>query len=460
MSGFFKSNWRFGLAGGLIAIVVCLATTMAWAGLPPGSITNQSSSSTFNNLPPWPTNGPITIEQALQRALARDTRVASLNAAVELARQQRLAATDIKDPELQGESRSIGHSESASSDNLDDSRVSLGVYVPNPWLTVPRVNARTADYKAAQADLNAAIWLVKCDVRRLFAQIDYLTNDLAYSADRVRWGGEILKAVQARVGQGAATAADLMTASRQYLQFQNDFDQTYHSYQLARRQLASLLDVAPESLELATNSVAPPSLPETGLTFQQAEAMAVRSRSDLAALCWRARAAESGYHEIRNERVPWFKEVKAGYLDNSADNSDKYWIGLTMDVPIFSWAKNHAASAALARANLASVAETNGLRQICQELHDALDELDQTRRQVARNDTTMKPLVTTMRHTLATLDSTPNIMPEQVAAAELDLVEALRFGLNTSWQYELALLNLERTLGGPIDQKSVVAPAP
>ncbi len=72
----------------------------------------------------------------------------------------------------------------------------------------------------------------------------------------------------------------------------------------------------------------------------------------------------------------------------------------------------------------------------------------------------MNPLVTTMRQTPAALKSTPNIMPEQVAAAELDLVEALRCGLNTRWQYDLALLNLERALGGPVDQNSVMAPAP
>ncbi len=45
------------------------------------------------------------------------------------------------------------------------------------------------------------------------------------------------------------------------------------------------------------------------------------------------------------------------------------------DVPIFSWTKNHAAEAALAKANLARVAETNELTLIRQELRDALDEL-------------------------------------------------------------------------------------
>ena len=123
-----------------------------------------------------------------------------------------------------------------------------------------------------------------------------------------------------------------------------------------------------------------------------------------------------------------------------------------MDIPIFSWTKNHAAAAARARANLASVDETNGWKLVRQELRDALDELDQTRRQQSRFDTSLSPLVSTMRQTLATLKSTPNIMPEQVAAAELQLVESLRFALNTRWQYQLAWLNLEQALGAPLRQ--------
>jgi outer membrane protein TolC len=349
MSALFKLNRTWGGAIWLLSSVLLFPATGARAGQPSAPASHDQHSTVPTNSPTGLPGTPLILEQALHRALACDSRITSLKAAVEIARQQRLAATDLKDPVLQAESRSDGHSESASSDDLDDSRISVGVSVPNPWLTVPRVNARTAGYEAARADLNAVTWLVRCDVRRLFAQLDYLTNDLAFGADRVRLNGEVLNAVQARAGQGAATASDLMTASRQYLQIQNDYDQTYHSYQLARRQMASLLEIPPESLELATNPVAQPSLPEPGLTFQQAEAMAAQSRSDLAALRWRAQAAESTYHETYNERLPWIKEVKAGYLDNSQNNSDRYWVGLAVDIPIFSWTKNHAADVALAQ---------------------------------------------------------------------------------------------------------------
>jgi hypothetical protein len=169
-------------------------------------------------------------------------------------------------------------------------------------------------------------------------------------------------------------------------------------------------------------------------------------------LRWRAEAAESTYHEIWNEKLPWIKEVQAGYEDNSGNASDKYWVGLAVDIPIFSWTKNHADDVALAKAALASVDLTNGIRLIRIDLRDAMDELDEARRQQARDDTSISPLIITMRQTLATLKNTPNIMPEQVAAAELQLVETLRLELETRWQYQLALFNLERIIGAPLSQ--------
>ncbi len=448
MFRFSRSICRFGGTIYLLSSVL----------LPCASVAPAEQWPTVAN-PPWSPGVPLTLEHATSRALACDPRILTLKAAVEVAREERLAATDLKDPMAKAESRTIGRPGTLDDGDLDDSRISLGVYVPNPWLMVPRVSARTADYRAAEADLNAATWLVRCDLRQLFAQLNYLTNDLLLTADRVRLSGEVLKATQAQVQQGAAAATDLMTASRQYLQFQNDFDQASHNYQLARQQLASLLNVAPGSFALATNAVLLAPLPQPGLDFEEAYARAFESRWDLVALRWRAVAAVSYYHEVRNQRVPWVKEVEGGYINDASRNSGGYWAGIAADIPIFSWTINHGADAALAKVELAGVSETNGFRLVGQQLHDALDEVDLTHGQVVRNDSTMTPLMTTMRQTVATLKATPNVMPEQVAAAELELVETLRFELNTRWQYEQAVLNLERVLGQSYPE-SVITPAP
>ena len=456
MSKLFKSSGCNPAAGWLLLVVLGIGATGVRAGWPPvpsGYNPPSATSAVSTNRPPWVPAEPLTVAVALRRAVLCDNNIASLKAAVEVAREQRRAASDFQDPILGLASRTYIRGESVASEDLDaESRLSVEFPVPNPWIIFPRVNARTADYEAAKAELEAAIWQVRCEVQKLFAQLDFLTNDLAFNADRVRLNGEVLSAMQARLKQGAATASELMGASRQYIQFQNELDQTSQSYQMARRQLAALLDIPPGSFELALNAVTPP--PEADLGFDEAEALADRSRYDLAALRWRAQAAESTFHEIRNERVPWLKDIQGGYLTKS----EAYWGGLAVNVPIFTWTINHAADAARAKANLASVGVTNGLALIRQELHDAVDQVDQTRREAARNDLNVKPLIANMRQALASLKNTPNVMPEQVAEAELQLVETLRFDLETHWQYQLSLFNLEQTLGVPLSRQKDPGP--
>jgi hypothetical protein len=59
-----------------------------------------------------------------------------------------------------------------------------------------------------------------------------------------------------------------------------------------------------------------------------------------------------------------------------------------------------------------------------------------------------------MRQSLAALKNNPQALPEQVAAAELQLVETLRFDLDSRRQYQVALLKLESTLGMPLSPQT------
>ena len=400
---------------------------------------------------------PLTVERAVERALVYNDQIATLKAAVEVARQSRRAATDIKDPEFQANSRTKANTGNTSQDEWDNSRISVGFFIPNPWLVVPRVDARTADLRAAEADLRAATWQVRCDVRRLFAEMDYLTNEMSLTEKLVDLNGRILQVVRSRADHGAATSSELIAATRHYLQVQDDLDQTRHRYRLAERKLAAWLNLPPESLRLATDASLSASLPESGITFDEAERVARQNRDDLAALHWRVIAAESTYHEARNVRLPWVKEVKAGYLDNVA--SEKWSVGLAVDVPIFSWTKNHADDEALAKEKLVAANETAGTRLVSQEIREAMDELDESRRQQARYDTDVAPLIAAMRQTLATLQSTPSVMPDQIAAVEVQLVESLRLDLGCRSRGRLARLNLERIIGSPLETvKPVSAP--
>ncbi len=354
----------------------------------------------------------------------------------------------------------------------DTWRMGARFFVPNPWLTAPRVSARKAELRAAQADERAARWLVECEARRLFAKLDYLTNDLALAGKLLCLDGDILRAAQARVEQHAATASDVVSAVQGRLQRQNDLDQIRRRFKLAQRGLAALLDMPVMSLQLATNAPAcAPRLPSPPISFAQARAAALQHRGDLDALRWRMLAAGSAFREARNLRLPWIKEITGDYRASSrhawgvdtpggaydepswiSDTSDldEWRVGLTIDIPIFSLVKNHVGEVLQAQYKLAGVNEAEGISRATCEIRDALDELDESLLQQSRYERELAPLAAEMRRTLEILGRTPNVMPEELAATEAQVVESLRLELRLRWQRELALIALESALGAPL----------
>ena len=239
------------------------------------------------------------------------------------------------------------------------------------------------------------------------------------------------------------------------MQAQNDLDLTRSRYRLVRRALAALLDLPPASMQIATNLAPLSMLSEFTGRLDLFESVALGCRGDLSALHWRALAARSAFHEARNERIPWIKNVTAWHRDPA----DEWWVGLAVTVPVFSWTKNHASDTLLAQDELAEVNEANGAKLVFREVRDASDELAERRSQQARNQSELMPLLAEMRQTLQALKNSPATMPLQVATTEAQILESARLELASRWQYQLALLNLERVIGEPLSAALGNAPA-
>jgi outer membrane protein TolC len=386
---------------------------------------------------------PVTVEGAIERAAACSTQIKALRAAVTVAIQRKSAATDIQDPEAVATWGKLDDDLGSPQNSNAYQGVGGRFYVPNPFLVMPRVSARTAELQAAKADLQAARWLVECNVRRLFAEINYLAEDTALAVDLLRQYGEILKDTRARAEHSAATASDVVTAVQRQLQTQNDLDLTRRRYQLAQRDLAALLDLPPASLQIATNASPSAPLQEAAIAFEPLQRLASECRGDLAALRWRTLAAKSAYREALNVRIPWIEHMDATHRDPA----NEWWVGVRVTLPVFSWTKNHAADALQAQYSLADVNETNGMQLVRREIRDAVEEADERQRQQRRNQSEIAPLIAEMRQTLELLKRTPNLMPAQVATTEAQIIESLRLDLGSRWGYQLSLLNLERAVG-------------
>jgi outer membrane protein TolC len=439
-----------------LALVSGCATRESAPGSAPAAAVPEHIPS--RTLQPTNSAGPLTLDEAIERAQICNSQLEALRGAVRVAKERRSAATDIPDPEALAAWGSVEDEFGGANDDSEkDSKWRAGfrVYVPNPFEMAPRASARTADVMAAKADLQAASWLVECDARRWSAELDFLAQDIALAQNLVDQTAEILRQARLRSQQGAATAVDVVAAAQRQLQAQNDLDSTRSRYRVVRRNLAALLNLPPASMQLATNPVPLSLLPESSVRLDSLESAALKCRGDLSALHWRALTAKSAFQEARNERIPWVKNVTAWHRDPA----DDWWVGLAVTVPIFTWTKNHASDALLAQDELAEINEANGVKLVYREVRDAMDELAERRNQQARNQGELMPLLAEMRETLQVLRNSPATMPLQVATIEAQILESARLELDSRWQYHLALLNLERAVGEPLSAALGNAPA-
>lgn len=397
---------------------------------------------------PAPT-GPLTLENAVERALGANPQLRTLRAAVAVAKQRRAAATDIPDPEATLAWGNFDEEWGATSlERTHDTEWRTGgrFKLPNPFLVGPRVSARTAEWVAARADLAVAAWRTECDVRRLFIEIDYCAQDTALAMELTRLNNEVLADARRRATQGVVTASEITSAAQRQLQVQNDLDQSRHRGLLARRELAALLNLPATSFELNGPGKRPESAIDDVRNLEQLELAALQQRYDIAALRWRALAANAAYREARNVRIPWLQDIDVSHRNPSSE----WWIKLGVSVPIFTWTKNHAIDVVRAESSLADVQEENGRLDAVREVRDAAADYAEQRRQQQQHQNEAGPLLNEMRQTLQLLKNTPNLMPAQTAVAEIQLDEALRLELAARWRFQLARLSLERAVGGPL----------
>jgi len=395
--------------------------------------------------------GPISVEAAIERATRCSPEVIALRAAVEVAKQRKSAASDIPDPEgimtwgkVQNDFEDLGDEGKGN----DGFRMGARFYIPNPFLMMPKVNAGSADYHAEMASLQAAKWLVESEVRRLYAEISYLAEDVGLTVELAHQYDLILQDERAREGQGATTASEIVSAVHRELQAQNDLDQAHFRWQTAQRELAGMLDLdlTATSLQLATNNHGFHPHSGSAIVSDQMEQIALQHRNDLVALHWRTLAAKSVYVEARNVRVPWVKDVEFTRRESDAE----WWLGIGINVPLFSWTINNADGVQRAELSLAEANEFNGRQAMRRQIRDAVDEFEVQRRQQERNEKDVTPLLSEMEQTLELLKRTTNVMPSQIAETEAQIDESLRLKLESDWLYQHAGLNLERAVGAPL----------
>ena len=219
-----------------------------------------------------------------------------------------------------------------------------GVYGSGKDAAHAQVRAATLDFSERRADLEA-------NVRRSYAQIAALTEEIALAEKSVETRRSVVQGIKDRVSHGASSRIDLSMALVSLARGEQERDLLV----LGRATEVTLLEALIGLPKGQSLSLSP------RLTSEKAEQARALNRPQLLADAARAEAAESTLAAERAKRWPWLA-LQARYRrrDQSTYPED-VTLGLELTLPIFDQNPGPIAAAEATRHALRDVAEAHRL---------------------------------------------------------------------------------------------------
>jgi len=197
---------------------------------------------------------------------------------------------------------------------------------PQPGVYGSVKDAARAQMRAVKADFSESRADLEANVRRSFAQIAALTEELALAEKSVETRRSVFQAIKDRVSHGASSRIDLSLVAISLARGEQERDLLMLGRATEVTQLEALVGLPPgQSLSLA------PRLTSEG----SQEARAASPRPQLQADAARTDAADLTLSAERAKRWPWLA-LQARYRKNDQSNyPDDVTVGLQVTLPIF-----------------------------------------------------------------------------------------------------------------------------
>jgi outer membrane protein TolC len=363
-------------------------------------------------------------------------------------------------------------------------RIALRLFLPNLWTAGPRADASRAAFAAAAAELSDAERRVRAEVKRRFAEILYLEQDLALVAQLAEVRQKTLALVTDLVERGQATALDSAAALQRHAQAVADRGRLEADLAAARSALSSAMGHPAGGVPLSAEGLLPSVPDEEALRAERLKRVALENRYDVAAAYWRCQAAMAVLREARAARLPWFTFLEGSYgRTHQRDRRDAVWemsggsayldpfLALPMDeveetewrvdaaisVPLFSLGPGatRVQRAEYARA-LALLGES--VRQAGVQVQDAALLLQRTEARASplRADVEQRSLEA--RQVLAQAEARPDLNPLDIEKVREATVQMERTLAQYQYDRRVALIRLEESLG--CEAEAVGRPVP
>ena len=293
-----------------------------------------------------PASAPLTDETSLVRfALAHNPELRAAHWEQDIASAGVTRASALSNPALRGEWLHVqSPADYGWGVGLEWTPPQPGVYGAGKDAARAQVRATKADFSERAADLEAA-------VRRSYAQVGALGEEIALAEQSVATRRSVYQAVKERVAHGAASRIDLSLSSVSLARGEQERDLLLLARSSEVASLEALLGLpADRALDLSARGTSEaPSAASPAPSATDLEQRALAERPQLQADAARSDAAEATLSAERAKRWPWLA-LQARYRrhDQSTYEND-VTLGLELTLPIFNQNPGPIAAAEAAR---------------------------------------------------------------------------------------------------------------
>ena len=483
----------------LIIALLTLTLITACTSTPP-----TPSTATATRLPSQPTNAqthtlaslstdhptqahlptPLTLPIAIKRATECSQEISRLQSELQAASYN--TSKDLRDPELRlsyGEDEStVDHHRWSQPDpdttngKIDNEssayRVALRFFMPNMWTRSSQELQNNANYKELNTELLATKKKISTETRQSFAEINNLSQKRKLAKLLVKLHAQKQNQVDKLTKSGSLSTMDSIAFSRRYLQAAADLTQIEISHNKAISTLANSLCISSSDIHIDT--VAPTLLhvdaSDTGIN--ELQALMMQNRSDLKAIGWRRIQAEAALKTHQRTRLPWLQHLQLTYGSGSGtstggdtttdpngftqndfrddSNDEEEWaITTAINIPLYGSAKNER-NILTTKIQQVEKEEQSKITKAKTDLKDAclaLRQQDQIRKQYKQQT---NPIIKKIKTVLKNRSNTSNLSFEEQIKMYEDLATAKQLLLELDYNYQTALIKLDKTIGLPL----------
>ncbi len=273
----------------------------------------------------------LTLDAALERAVATDPGIAGLRAKATAEAAHVDAADDFENPELRLTNLNFH-------DGSDRAELALRVRPPLPGTGQAKSEIARSDFERSSADAARARQVLATQVRMLFDLALLHPSAAALAADAAALESRELSLVERELARGVITRADVAERMLDVARTRRECDRTARRFAAAREDLSRLLDLpAATPVVLVGQSPSPGDLEaiEEGALLERA----LRARPEIRGAAASIDAARAESWLARAEQWPWLSFVQAGY-DFQPSGAEAWEAGVALDVPLFSWRRD------------------------------------------------------------------------------------------------------------------------